>query len=57
MEIPEDLDNVILACLEKDPADRPQGADELASRLRNITFEHSWNQERAQAWWTLHHTG
>lgn len=54
MEIPEDLDKVILACLEKDSGDRPQSADELASRLRRIDFERSWDQERARAWWKLH---
>ena len=56
MEIPEDLDNVILACLEKEPGDRLQSADELANRLRNITFRQSWDQEHAQAWWNLHQT-
>jgi len=55
MEIPADLDQAILACLAKDPDDRPQGADELARRLRRINFEQSWDQDRARAWWRLHH--
>jgi serine/threonine-protein kinase len=55
MEIPEDLDNVILACLKKDPADRPQAAEELANRLRKIKFEQCWDQERARVWWKLNH--
>jgi len=55
MEIPTDLDEVVLACLAKEPDDRPQGADELASRLKGIDFSPSWDQERARAWWKLHH--
>jgi eukaryotic-like serine/threonine-protein kinase len=54
MEIPEDLDAVILSCLEKNPANRPQSAGELASRLRGIRFEQAWDQPRALAWWKLH---
>jgi len=53
-EIPEDLDNVVLACLAKDPNDRPHGADELAGRLERISFEKPWDNERARAWWELH---
>ncbi len=54
MEIPPGLDEVILACLEKDPADRPQSTDELVRRLSEIDFAHSWSQDRARAWWKLH---
>jgi serine/threonine-protein kinase len=57
MEIPKELERVVLTCLEKDPGNRPQSADELASRLRDIEFKQSWDQERAQAWWKLHHGG
>lgn len=54
IDIPAGLDDVILACLEKDPANRPQDASELADRLRKIDFEPHWDQERAKAWWELH---
>jgi serine/threonine-protein kinase len=55
LEIPKDLDDVILACLEKSPENRPQDAEELANRLRKIDFEQCWDQERARAWWRLNH--
>jgi serine/threonine-protein kinase len=54
-EIPEDLDNVILSCLAKEPGERPQTADELAGRLRKIDFKQPWDQDRARAWWDVHH--
>jgi len=34
LEIPEDLERVILTCLEKDPTRRPQGAQELSQDQR-----------------------
>jgi hypothetical protein len=57
MKIPEDPDNVILACLEKNPGDRPQAVDGLGSRPRKINFEQPWDQVHAQAWWKLHRAG
>ena len=55
LEIPEDLDNAVLKCLAKEPEDRPQSAEELAGLLKKIQFGQSWDQERARAWWNLHH--
>jgi serine/threonine-protein kinase len=44
----------VLACLEKDPARRPQSADELAAALRATGLAAAWTQERARAWWDEH---
>jgi serine/threonine-protein kinase len=54
LEIPAALDALILACLEKEPANRPQTAAELSRRLAEIVFAQPWDQERARAWWGLH---
>jgi serine/threonine-protein kinase len=54
LEIPEALDDVVLACLAKQPDDRPHGADDLAGRLERIRFERPWDNESARAWWELH---
>jgi serine/threonine-protein kinase len=56
MAIPEDLDAVILACLAKDPADRPQTAEELDARLAACSVN-AWTMDMAEEWWTLHGRG
>ncbi len=52
--IPADLEAVILACLAKDPAERPQSADELDRRLAACEDAGAWTPERARAWWDQH---
>jgi serine/threonine-protein kinase len=53
LEIPADLDTVILACLAKDPAARPQTAEELEARLRACSVG-EWTKDMAEEWWKLH---
>ncbi|MBX3465414.1 MAG: serine/threonine protein kinase [Planctomycetes bacterium] len=48
--LPPALDEVVLACLAKAPAERPQDALELKRRLLAAVDE-PWTQERARAWW------
>jgi serine/threonine-protein kinase len=54
IELPGSLDRVILSCLEKDPANRPQAAGELENRLAACGLEQVWSPERAEEWWRLH---
>jgi hypothetical protein len=49
--IPADLDEIVLACLAKDPADRPPTADELAMRLGSVRVGEEWTPLRAKEWW------
>ena len=48
--IPPALDDVILSCLAKDPADRPQTARELSDRLA-VSVAEAWSDEEAEKWW------
>lgn len=49
--IPKELDDLVMACLEKEPADRPQSARELAHRLTAIPGSQDWTQQTAAQWW------
>jgi serine/threonine-protein kinase len=52
--IPAALDGIVLACLEKDPARRPQSVDELAKMLAAADVGDPWTPERAAKWWSDH---
>ncbi|MEA2722835.1 MAG: eukaryotic-like serine/threonine-protein kinase [Gemmatimonadales bacterium] len=54
LEIPAELDSIILACLAKYPEDRPQTAGELSRRLATAVST-PWTEEQAQRWWDRHH--
>jgi serine/threonine-protein kinase len=49
-DVPPDLENVILDCLRKDPADRPQSVEELADRLSRCDIP-AWTTRDAEIWW------
>ena len=53
--LPRDFEATLLACLEKDPARRPQTAAELSARLTACESEvEPWTSSRAEAWWRDH---
>jgi serine/threonine-protein kinase len=55
LEIPPQLDEVVLACLQKDPSRRPPNADELARLLGEAVRDNAWTAARASLWWQAHH--
>ena len=54
--IPPALDDLVLCCLAKDPARRPQSAREMSDRLAAIEVADAWTQERAREWWAAQDT-
>jgi len=52
--IPPGLDAIVLACLEKNPGDRPPTVDALARDLAGCGDGDAWSADRAQAWWSEH---
>jgi eukaryotic-like serine/threonine-protein kinase len=52
--VPEDLERVILSCLAKDPAERPQSAQELARLLESCALNCDWTRGDAERWWRTH---
>ncbi len=54
LAIPEDLEKLVLSCLEKERDQRPQTVLELSRRLVACQVAEPWTQERAGQWWTLH---
>ncbi len=52
--IPEDLERVLLACMHKDPADRPATAADLARQLAACADAGRWTDEQARGWWQEH---
>jgi serine/threonine-protein kinase len=54
LPIPPQLETLILRCIEKRPALRPQSALELKQLLSAIDDVPVWTQERAERWWHAH---
>jgi serine/threonine protein kinase len=54
LPIPQELDDLVLACLQKDPDKRPQNAEVLLDMAVGCKTGDCWNQDLAKGWWTKH---
>jgi serine/threonine-protein kinase len=50
-DVPAALDDVVMACLAKDPSARPRDADELSDRLARSVPGDAWSEADASTWW------
>ena len=53
-ELPEELDAIVLKCLEKDPDDRFPNVLALRDALLQTDAAGQWDDRRAAAWWQSH---
>jgi serine/threonine-protein kinase len=54
LPIPAPLEDLLMECLEKDPAGRPTSAEAVSTRLDAVSLESAWTVERAERWWAMH---
>ncbi len=52
--IPSAVDDLILDCLQKDPAFRPTNVDEVLRRATIATSSQVWDEDAARDWWERH---
>jgi len=52
--VPRVLEQLIMACLEKDPRNRPQSVHVLSHRLSECALPRAWTSEHATWWWRMH---
>ena len=49
--VPEDLERIVMRCLEKDPNKRYGEARDLERALGSCECANDWSQRQAEAWW------
>jgi serine/threonine-protein kinase len=54
LTIPRELDDLVMACLEKDPNRRPQDAGLLFDMACHCTTCSAWDNAMARRWWETH---
>lgn len=50
-ELPAELERIVMRCLAKDPAQRPQSVLDLAAELRHTALARTWGDDDGALWW------
>lgn len=53
--IPQELEDVLMQCLQKNPEDRPANAKDVLRQLRTCQADSPWTDGQAEAWWENYH--
>jgi len=55
--VPDDVQQIVMRCLEKNPDDRYQRAEHLVLALESSSAARGWNRAHAAEWWSQRSTG
>jgi serine/threonine-protein kinase len=56
-KLPSAIEELTLACLEKNPSKRPKSAEEVERLLSEADLGEPWTQAEARKWWSEHRAG
>jgi len=51
VDVPRELDAIVMGCMQKDPAQRPENAGALLGLLEDVEIRRPWTEARAKKWW------
>jgi len=54
LPVPNQLEDLVMQCLEKDPGRRPSSAEVVSNRLDAVPLQEPWTADRAERWWAMH---
>lgn len=49
--LPREVDDLVLSCLRKDPADRPTNAGAVLAAIKDGNLAKGWSNDHARIWW------
>jgi serine/threonine protein kinase len=52
VDLPGELTDLVMACLEKDPAKRPSSMAVVQRRLRDTSLAERWTRTHSHEWWS-----
>jgi len=54
LPIPVVLEELVMECLQKEPAHRPSSVAGIHARLGDVPLTGEWSADRAEKWWATH---